>query len=112
MINYYDVDILDLSSGDVRKTPMQTGWTEHSPTMYRERMCDCNLAGYRERGQFFDNGEGGVHWVFSDINHAFIAYEYITKNGCDHSMPPTRFKALRAHLDDGRTIELSDPSAT
>jgi hypothetical protein len=109
-MTFYDVDILEIATGEVRRTPMLTGWNEHSAALYRTTACDCNLAGYRQRGYFTLNAEGQIigTWTFHpEKAHESIAYEWREANGgCDHRMPPTRMKALRAHLSTGEIIEL------
>lgn len=96
---YYEVDILDIESGEVRRTPMHVGWTQYSPKVMREGMCDCNLGGYREMGSKSLEG----NWTFCTQDHNLSAYSWRAYHGgCDHSIPPTRLKAVRAYLSDGR----------
>jgi len=96
----YEVDILDVKTKQVRRTPMWAGWTEHSPKVYHENFCDCNLYGYRERG----HNRQGV-WEWTGQPHEGLAYTFIRSKGCDHSMPPTRYRALKAYLQDGRVYD-------
>lgn len=96
----YEVDILELATGDIRRTPMWAGWTEHSPRIYRETMCDCNLYGYRERGYVGPRG-----WEWEGIPHEGVAYNFLKLHGCDHTMPPKRYQALTAYLDNGRVYD-------
>lgn len=99
---FYDTDILHVESGQVRRTPMYVGWTEYSPRVYRETMCDCNLAGYCEAGFVLEKtGE----WVFCTQPHEFAAFDFRRQFGCDHSIPPSRFRALKAYLQDGRVFD-------
>lgn len=72
--------------------------------MYRELMCDCNLHGFRERGRLVNQPGGPPQWEWSEsVPHDFVAGSI----KCDHSMPPKRYKALRAYLPDGQVVELS-----
>lgn len=99
----YDVDILDVATGDIRTTPMWVGWTQYSPDIYRSAMCDCNLYGYRERGYFTDRG-----WEWDGRAHEGIAYDFLQRVGCDHSMPPKHYQALAAYLSDGRLYDFTE----
>lgn len=101
----YDVDILDLSTGQIRKTPMWVGWTQYSPDIYRSTMCDCNLYGYRERG--YATEAGGRGWEWEGQSHESVAYTFIQDRGCNHSMPPTYYRALVAYLNDGRVYDFA-----
>lgn len=100
----YDVDILDLSTGEVRRTPMWVGWTQYSPDIYIYNMCDCNLYGYRERG-FTTSRTGG--WEWEGVPHETVAYRFLKQVGCDHGMPPKHYRAVTAYLNDGRIYEFS-----
>lgn len=94
----YNIDILDVQSGEVKRVDSFVGWTEYSPKTYRENMCDCNLAAMRNR-EFAIQKDGQRR--IQDCTHA--AYDWRRDNGgCDHLMPPTRMKAVRAYLQDGR----------
>lgn len=104
MINY-DVDILDVSTGEVRTTPMWAGWTQYSPDTYRSTMCDCNLYGYRERGYFA--GSDRSDWQWDQRPHETVAYNFLQRGVCDHSMPPKHYRALLAYLDDGRIYDFA-----
>ena len=97
----YMIDILDIKSGEVKRVDSYVGWTEFSPKVYRETMCDCNLAAVRNREIAVQkDGQRRIQ----DCTHA--AYYWRMKNGgCDHSMPPTRMKALKAYLMDGRVYD-------
>ena len=97
----YDVDILEVATGDIRKTPMWVGWTRYSPLIYENTMCDCNLYGYRERG--YISPQRG--WEWDTRAHEFVAYNFLRRHGCDHSMPPKYYRALHAHLLDGRVYD-------
>ncbi len=97
----YDVDILDTATGETRRTPMHTGWNEFSIKTYMQDMCDCCLAGYRERGYM----SAGT-WTWHAQSHEFGAYEFIRARGCDHSKPGKKLRALRAYLSDGRVCDL------
>lgn len=96
----YDVDILHVTTGQVRTTPMWVGWTAYSPDTYRYRMCDCNLYGYRERGHAVGSG-----WEWEGRSHETVAYAFIKQHGCDHSMPPKHYRALVAYLSDHRVYD-------
>ena len=104
MINY-DVDILEVSTGLTRRTPMWVGWTQYSPHIYQNNMCDCNLYGYRERGYVESEERGG--WSWHGQSHESVAYNFIARVGCDHSTPPKHYKALLAYLDDGRVYDFT-----
>jgi hypothetical protein len=96
----YQIDILDVESGDVKRVDSLVGWTEFSPKVYREGMCDCNLAGMRNRE--IRKTIEGMH--IEDANHA--AFKWRRENGgCDHSMPPKHFRAVMAYLQDGRIYD-------
>jgi hypothetical protein len=101
----YDVDILEVQTGEVRTTPMWVGWTRCSPQVYRQSMCDCNLYGYRERGYATEAGGGG--WQWEGQAHESVAYNFIQRHGCDHSMPPKYYRALVAYLNDGRVFDFT-----
>src|SRR5437762_10613811 len=92
---WYHVDIVDIASGDIRRTPMWAPWAgEGSLAMYREKMCDCNLFGFRERGWQTQQG-----WHWSDSPHELLTAVYRDRFGpCDHSMPPKRYRAVRVYL--------------
>lgn len=93
----YELDILDVQSGETKRVDSFVGWTEYSPKVYREGMCDCNLAGCRNR-EVISTPQGTS---IQDAGHA--SYRWRGENGgCDHSMPPTRMRALKAYLRDGR----------
>jgi hypothetical protein len=101
-MNFYDVDILDTQSGETKRCPMLTGWSdrpEGSLQMWRTKMCDCNLGGYYQRITSIDQKTGETCYAA----HEMSAYYF---KGCDHSMPPKRFIALKAYLLDGRVIDL------
>lgn len=103
----YEVDILDTKDDSVRRTPMWCGWSEQgSLDMYRTKMCDCNLHGYRERGAF---DKVAKQWIWHTHAHEMVASNY---KGCDHAMPPERYKALRAYLADGRVVNLQSGETT
>lgn len=96
----YELDILDVQSGEVKRVDSFVGWTEYSPKVYREGMCDCNLAGTRDRELIQTN------FGLSVEAHELASYKWRAKNGaCDHSMPPKRMKALKAYLQDGRVYD-------
>jgi hypothetical protein len=96
----YEVDVLDVKTGAVKRVDSFVGWTEFSPKVYREGMCDCNLAGMRNR-EIRRTIEGTS---VEDANPA--AFKWRNQNdGCDHSMPPKRMKALKAYLQDGRVYD-------
>ncbi len=102
----YEVDILDVASGEVRTTPMWVGWTPCSPDIYRRTMCDCNLYGYRERGYFAGNAPGGG-WQWDQRAHETVAYNFLKQTGCEHRMPPKHYRALLAYLNDGRIYDFA-----
>lgn len=96
----YEVDILDVKSGETKRVDSFVGWTEYSPKIYRENMCDCNLAGARNRELI------QTKFGISVQDHSHAAHKWRGENGgCDHGMPPKRMKALRAHLQDGRVYD-------
>lgn len=97
----YEIDILDLKTGETKRVSSFVGWTQHSPKVYRENMCDCNLGGCRDREvRTMKDGQQSIQ------AHEMAAYKWRELNGgCDHSMPPTRLKATTAHLMDGRVYD-------
>jgi hypothetical protein len=100
-MNTYQIEIKELKSGKTVKMPVPgCGWTEHSHIAYETTMCDCNLAGYFHNEVRMDKGEHRT------IAHNLVAGNWLDKNKCDHSMPPTRFKAVAAHLDKGGVVAL------
>lgn len=96
----YQLDILDVKSGEVKRVDSYVGWTQYSPKVYRENMCDCNLAGCRNRE--IKQTPQGTH--VQDASHPAARFRELN-GGCDHSMPPTRMKALKAYLQDGRVYD-------
>jgi len=96
----YEVDILDVESGETKRADSFVGWTQWSPKVYREGMCDCNLAGCRNRE--VRHTKEGTH--IQDANHAAWIWRR-DNGGCDHTMPPKRMKALKAYLQDGRVYD-------
>lgn len=99
-MNFYDIEILDLKTKETKRAETFCGWTEFSPRLYRETMCDCNLGGCRDREIKIVNGERSIQ------AHEFAANRWRQLNGpCDHSMPPSRLKVTRALLSDGRVYE-------
>lgn len=107
-MNLYEVDILDIRSGETKRCPTLTGWSanaEDSLRMWRTKMCDCNLGGYYARRSIQDGNTGET--IYSA--HEMSAYNF---RPCDHSMPPQRFQALRAYLADGRVIDLRSGETT
>lgn len=100
-MNTYRIEIQDLKSKEHKVVRVPgCGWTEHSAGQYERRMCDCNLAGYFHAEFFKQGGEE------RQVPHNITAGKWLEKNTCDHSMPPTRFKAVRAHLDSGEIARL------
>ena len=106
-MNLYEVDILDTQSNETKRCPMLTGWMDGpqgSILMWRTKMCDCNLGGYHRRIEMRDQTTGETRYAA----HEMSAYQF---KGCDHSMPPKRFVALKAYLLDGRIIDLQEALA-
>jgi hypothetical protein len=102
----YTVEITELISGITRRVPAHVPWNEYSPKVWREKMCDCNIAGYFKKGQMIgDKWEWDLH-----SDHMLTANPWRIAHGCDHSMPPTRFKVGAAHLADGRVVEFCGPT--
>lgn len=99
----YEVDILEVATGEIRTTPMWAGWTRCSADIYQYTMCDCNLYGYRERGYF----AGDQGWQWDGRPHETVAYNFLQRTGCDHSMPPKSYRALLAYLSDGRIYDFA-----
>lgn len=99
-MNMYDIEVLDIESGESKRMPALVGWTEFSPKVYRDNMCDCNLAAVRNREIAVQkDGQRRIQ----DCTHA--AYHWRKAHGCDHSMPPTRMRAVKAYLMDGRVYD-------
>lgn len=106
-MNLYEVDILDTTTNETKRCPMLCGWMDGpkgSIVMWRTKMCDCNLGGYFKRIEMRDQQSGEVRYAALEMS----AYQF---KGCDHSMPPKRFQALKAYLLDGRIIDLQDAIA-
>jgi hypothetical protein len=97
----YEVDILDVKTAEAKRVDSYVGWTQWSPKVYRENMCDCNLAGCRNREvRKQKDGQTSVQ------AHESAAYRWRELNGpCDHGMPPKRMKAIKAYLQDGRVYD-------
>lgn len=100
-MNFYRIDILDLKTGEVREgVETFCGWTQYSAALYAKTMCDCNLGGCRDREIRVMNGERSIE------AHEMASYRWRQQNGgCDHSMPPSRLRVLRARLQDGRIYD-------
>lgn len=98
-MNTYQLEIYDNVSKQTRmREPPGCGWTEDSAGQIHAKMCDCNLAGYFNAEPAEKDGRLPPHQV--------IAGTYIHQHGCDHSMPPKRFKAVKAHLSTGEVVQL------
>lgn len=101
-MNFYDIEILDLKTGDTKRVETFCGWTEHSPPLYSVTMCDCNLGGCRDREIGVVNGERRIQ------AHEAASYRWRQLNGqCDHSMPPKRLQVTKAFLTDGRMYDFA-----
>lgn len=106
-MNFYDIEILDLQSGETKRAETFCGWTEHSPKLYETTMCDCNLGGCRDREIKMVNGERSIQ------AHEFASHRWRALNGgCAHTMPPTRLKVTRAFLSDGRVYDFGTSQYT
>lgn len=104
----YAVDITELATGIERRVPCACPWSDtYSLPTWRERMCDCNIAGYFIKGQLIVQEGKPDEWRWRhDESHTYQAGIWRESNTCDHSMPPTRFKVGSAHLSDGREVAL------
>jgi hypothetical protein len=99
-MNFYDIEILDLKTGDKKRVETFCGWTQYSAALYSQTMCDCNLGACRDREIREDNRERSIQ------AHEIASYRWRELNGqCDHSMPPKRLKVTRAFLSDGRVYD-------
>jgi hypothetical protein len=95
----YRIEIERVSDGKRVTMPVPgCGWTDDAPEYYRTRMCDCNLAGYFMADIRLTN----KGW--SQTPHQACAQTFIQNSGCDHSVPPTRFRPVAAHFEDGGTF--------
>jgi hypothetical protein len=101
-MNTYRIEIQDLKSKATRVAERPgCGFAEEGTRHeFTTRMCDCNLAGYFHAEVIKQNGEE------RQLPHNITAGRWLETNKCDHSMPPTRFKAVRAHLDSGTVAQL------
>lgn len=102
---FYEFDILERKTQEVRRVPIQCWWSGDASINERQRMCDCQLgafwnewaAQHKHRpdaqvldfGRFFDNQQ----------------FEYLNKHKCDHR-PSKKFQVLRAHVG-GDVIEIA-----
>jgi hypothetical protein len=104
----YRIEITNLETGETRMVPSFGVHyvNDDALKVWRQRMCDCNLFGYFYRGWERDSSEG-KKWEW-DTNgaHDLVAGEFRHRYGCDHTMPPTRFKAVAMHLEDGRVLTI------
>jgi hypothetical protein len=104
----YSVDITELSTGITRRVPMACPWSDTaSPFTWSERMCDCNIAGYFNKGYLIlqEGKPEELVWRLYD-SHTYSSGIWREHNSCDHTMPPTRFSVSDAHISDGRLVAL------
>jgi hypothetical protein len=98
----YQIEIQDVKSGKTVTMPRPgCGFTEDGTRHeFATRMCDCNLAGYFN-ADLIQTSKGVSQSPHQGPANAFRQY-----HGCNHTMPPTRFKAIAAHLDNGTVVRL------
>jgi hypothetical protein len=102
---FYEIEITEKETGITRRVPYPCAWHETGTRhVWRTRMCDHNIAGYFTMGQ--TNHQTGEFEFTPGQAHELYANQWMAQNGCDHSMPPTRFVVGKAHLQDGRELEL------
>jgi hypothetical protein len=103
----FSLEIVNLETEEVRLISVDAGWNEDCADKYRG-WCDCGAAGYFNRGHVDADGK------FVDgttESHTLRARAYLSHHVCDHATM-TRFKILRARLQDGRTIEIASAPKT
>jgi hypothetical protein len=103
--DFYEVELTEKATGITRRVPYPCPWhatgTHH---VWRNGMCDHNIAGYFTMGQ--TNSKTGEFEFVPGQSHDMYANRWMEQNGCDHSMPATRFVVGKAYFSDGRALEL------
>jgi hypothetical protein len=105
----YRIEIKNLESGEIRMAPSfgVNFVNDDALKVWRERMCDCNLAAHFNRGWMRPTVEGRQEWTFDLASSGvLVSSAFIEAEGCDHKMPTTRFKAVALHLEDGRVLQV------
>lgn len=126
MLNF-SVDMRDNRTDEVFRFRMDAsvGWSD-GPNgaiwVFRNTMCDCQMFPYFEALRRYNQDKAACEAKGMEYKRPLYGENqvtpdhsgYINRPGwrasypfqCDHKMPPKKFTALRAHLADGRVIDL------
>lgn len=103
---YYEFDIREMKTGEVKRVPIFAYWSGEASIAERRRMCDCQLgAFFTARPEDLNTLE--LFYKGSTTNVITLTQNaYLTQHKCNHK-PSKKYVAERAYLTDGEVIEIA-----